>query len=253
MRRLHAARCRIVSFSSLCLLSAVLVGGVAEATEAETEEVDGTDSGSGSTTTAPDPFDGKRIYKVEEDWLLDVGETSDGSSAPEICTVFGPDDPATGVHAVYELNHATYPEFFRGGMGLQMWWGPWLVSAKRPPNETELFHTIERIQFTCRTELYSDRLKLEIANGSSLTFGTFGGTRSYRVRLYSTRENLNSYDPDMSIEQSRVTFGANRVNRYVRVAIRHYADDGTIFVDETDRVVHELAIADEVEPVNPTP
>ena len=83
---------------------------------------EGTDGGVVSTDVHIDIGD-KTINKVEEDWLVDVAVTDERSTAPEIVTVFGPADPYLGLHAVYELNHSTYPEFIKGGMQLQCWWG----------------------------------------------------------------------------------------------------------------------------------
>lgn len=198
-------------------------------------------------------LEGKTVIKVEEDWVVDVGLADDISSAPEIVTVFGPDNPNAGLHAVFEMNHVTQPEFSRGGMQIQCWSGEALLGYKRHPNQSELLTVVERIQYTCRTSLDRDRniLRLEVRNGSSVTYGTFGG-RELRLSLYSTRDDLNNYDANASIVHSRVTFGANRVNRFLRAEIRYYTSEGEIIVDGEDQVVHQLVEAEiGPPPVNP--
>ncbi|MEZ6065047.1 MAG: hypothetical protein R3B90_04930 [Planctomycetaceae bacterium] len=244
LRRL-AARC--AAFSALTLLLAV-TPTFAQTTDDANDVNNGSDDASVENEVV-DRFPGKRIVRVEEDWLIDIGETTDGSSAPEVVTVFGPYDPNHGTHAVFEMNHSTYPDFAKGGMQLQAWWGNWFLGARRHYNGSELLRTVERIQFTVRTELVNTwsgtRLKLEIVNGDSVTYGNFGGEGYLRLRMYTNRNNLNYYDPDMSVEQSRVTFGANRVNRYIRTEVRYYTDAGEVITEEADRIVHQLAVANE--------
>jgi hypothetical protein len=209
---------------------------------------DGTDPGTGTGTTAVD-FGSETIIRVEEDWLVDVGVTDENCSAPEIVTVFGPGDPNLGLHAVFEMNHCTAPSFSRGGMQLQAWWANWYLGSKRYFNEAELLTTVERVQYTCCTRLYDHRLYLEIKNGSSVTWGNFGGDSYLQLKLWSDRSNLNSYNPGNSIAHSRVTFGANRVNRFLRTEIRYYTADGDVIVDGTDTYVHQLADSAET-PIN---
>ena len=123
--------------------------------------------------------------------------------------------------------------------------GGWFLGSKRHWNNAELLTTVERIQFTCVTKIDSGRVTMEVRNGDSVTFGQFGNDNSLRVRLWTNRSNLNNYNPNHSLNHSRVTFGANRVNRYLRSEVRYYATDGTIITDETDRYVHQLASANE--------
>jgi hypothetical protein len=212
-------------------------------------EADGSDPGLGTAPGTID-FGSETIVRVEEDWLLDVGVTDENCSAPEIVTVFGPGDPNQGLHAVLEMNHSTYPTFVRGGMQLQCWWGGWFLGSKRHFNAAELLTTVERIQFTCVTKIADGRLTLEVKNGESVTWGTFGGDGSLRLRLWSDRHTLNSYNPNHSLTHSRVTFGANRVNRYLRTEIRYYTADGDVITDGTDCYVHQLAESNAT-PINP--
>jgi hypothetical protein len=163
--------------------------------------------------------------------------------------VFGPADPFTGTHCVFEMNHATYPGFTAGGMQLQCWWESSLLGARRHWNEAKLLTSVERINFTCRTQLADGRLNMEICNGSSLTWGTFGSQGWLKVSLYTNRENLNYYDMENATKHSRVTFGANRVNRFVREEVRFYTDNGEVIVFDDDVVVHQLATTEQ--PINP--
>lgn len=212
-------------------------------------------SGIDPTQLRPDgtiDWGSETIVRIEEDWLLDIAVTDENSTAPEIVTTFGPGDPATGLHAVFEMNHSTYPSFVKGGMQIQTWWGPSLLGARRHPNGAEMSTIVERIQFTCVTRVQDHLLTMEITNGDSVTYGTFGGDHSLRLRLYSELDDLNNYRPLRSVQHSRVTFGANRVNRYLRTAIRYYTAGGDIITDETDVYVHSLVAANGgPAPINP--
>ncbi len=212
--------------------------------ETTTEEYDGTDNGMNSGSVSA-PLEGKTIVRVEEDWLVDIAFTNDASTAPEIVTVFGPDDPDTGLHAVFELNHGTYPTFTKGGMQVQSWQGGWFIAAKLHPNLSELSTTVERIRYTCVTRVTPGQIVMEVVNGDSVTFGQFGNDRSLRIRLQSHRPNLNTYSANYSVRHSRVTFGTNRVNQFVRTEVRYLTDMGEVIVDPTDVYVHRLVEADE--------
>jgi hypothetical protein len=231
--------------TTLAALLLLLAIGVAPLSgqETETTEYDGTDNGTNSGSVSP-LLEGKTIVRVEEDWLVDIAFTNDNSTAPEIVTVFGPDDPDTGLHAVFELNHGTYPTFVKGGMQIQSWRGGWFITARQHPSAAELSTTVERLRYTCVTRVAPGRIVLEVINGDSLTFGQFGHDRSLRLRLQSQRPNLNTYHANYSVRHSRVTFGANRVNQFVRTEIRYHTDTGEVIVDPTDVYVHRLVEAD---------
>ncbi|MCA9052438.1 MAG: hypothetical protein KDA75_01310 [Planctomycetaceae bacterium] len=255
LQQRHWGRCGIFAAllvtASIVLNSPILAqdssgtggSGTSETADGTDEAAaDGDDPGLGA---GADRFEGERIVRVEEDWLIDIAVTDTNNSAPEVCTVFGPGDPYTGLHSVFEMNHSTYPTFIRGGMQLQSWWGNYFLSAKRHYNQSELLTTVERIQYTCVTRINDNRLTMEVTNGDSVTYGSFGGEGWLRIRLWTHRDRLNSYDPDNSIKHSRVTFGANRVIRFVRTEVRYYTADGDVIVDEEDTYVHQLASANE--------
>lgn len=235
---------RLLQLWSLCL-AAILCA--APAYGWQTEEEEGPD-GIDPTELQPDgtiDFGEEVIVRVEEDWLLDIAVTDQNSTAPEIVTTFGPHNPYTGLHAVFEMNHTTYPSFQKGGMQMQAWWGPWFIGSKRHPNSSEMLTTVERVQYTACTRVANNVVTMEIKNGDSITYGTFGGDRYLRLRLWTNVQNLNNYHPQSSIAHSRVTFGANRVNRFLRTEIRYYTADGDVITDETDTYVHQLVAADQ--------
>ena len=57
-------------------------------------------------------------------------EPSPATDSPQITIVFGPADPESQTHAVFELNHGTQPSYQAGGMQLQVWWGESLIDYR---------------------------------------------------------------------------------------------------------------------------
>ncbi len=180
------------------------------------------------------------IIRVEEDWYIKVGDPDPDIDAPQIVTVFGPVNPITGTHAIFELNHGTQPNFSQGGMQLQCWYANSLVGYRTQHAPAELAVANEIITFTTASEILlsgEDRVRLEVIDGNSDSWGQFGGTRSLRLSIPTSLNDLNSFDPAHSIANSRVTFGGNRVIMYKRTAIRYYRDSGLHQTDTTDTIV----------------
>lgn len=210
-------------------LLAVLISFVAVAVQAETKTIDE------MLAEAPP------IIKVEEDWEFVVGDPDPNLDCPQIVTVFGPTDANFGTHVVFELNHGTMPSFGEGGMQLQVWWNEWLIGYKRQRAPAELSSIGEVVRYTTVTQLAENNLMMYIKDGTSISWGEFGEVGSLFIKLYTLRDDLNPYDHNNSIRHSRVTFGANRVNRFRRRAIRFYSADGLYAESTTSRYVHRLA------------
>ena len=203
------------------------------------------------------PLAGVDIVKVEEDWSLDVADLEAAADCPQVVTVFGPADPTVGTHAVLELNHGTLPDYGQGGMQLQAWYGDYLIGYHSQFAPAELTYAIEQVTFTTTTRVRNGYLHLYVKNGTSLTWGGFGGwdTR-LRITMSTQRTNLNDWDAQNSITNSRVAYGANRVNNFVRTAVRYYIADEfgnsqLYYTDDTDTYVHRLVEDNDApDPVN---
>jgi hypothetical protein len=188
------------------------------------------------------PLEGADIVKIEEDWVIDIANPDPDADCPQIVTVFGPADPSVGTHAIFELNHGTLPDFSEGGMQLQVWFGDSLVGYRRQHAPAELYIGIERLTYTTVTEVVNRKVKLYVSNGQSLTWGEFGdtGTTALKVELDTWRDHLNDWNTENAISHSRVVYGANRVNKFKRTAVRYYTADGLHHTDTTERYVHRL-------------
>ena len=178
------------------------------------------------------------IIRVEQDWRLIIGDPEPDVDAPQIITIFGPRNPLTGLHAVYEINHSTMPDYSEGGMQLQAWSGNTLVGYKSQFAPAELSVPDEVITYTTATEiLNTGRVLMEVIKGTSATWGTFDGDRALRLRVDSEILHLNDWDPQASIRNSRIGYGANRIVMFKRTEIRYYDQSGLVNTTTEDTVV----------------
>jgi hypothetical protein len=203
------------------------------------------------------PLEGVDIIRIEEDWVLDVADPEPNGNLPQIETVFGPSDPAVGTHAIFQVNHGSLPAFGEGGMQLQAWWGGYLVGYRSQFAPQEFNVAIEQVKYTTAIRVCGNgHVHLYVVNGHSLTWGDFAldgasNESNLHIRIESGILNLNNWNSQNSINHSRVTYGANRVNKYVRSAIRYYTAADLVnphYTDTTETVIHLLAEAEYAPP-----
>jgi hypothetical protein len=142
---------------------------------------------------------------------------------------------------VFELNHATQPGFEAGGLQLQTWYGDSFIYSSRHMQAVSLDTPNEIITFTMAMTLSDRWLKFEIENGSSPTWGAFGKGLNGNLKQwwYSSLENLNQYNPQNSVDNSRVGFASYRVKKLQLKSVRYYSGDTLVRTDDTPKVVWE--------------
>ncbi|MEX0716171.1 MAG: hypothetical protein WD066_06285 [Planctomycetaceae bacterium] len=180
------------------------------------------------------------ITRVEEDWVLDIGAPDPNTDSPQIINVISYCGCITGAHAVFELNHRTLPTYNAGGMQLQTWISEYLYDSRVYPRYEKLDTADEEIRYTLSMALpYSDWLRFEVKNGTSNTWGAFGGQGYLRSTMWAPYAHLEHYDPALSAKNSRIAFAAHRVKKFALKEVRYYAADGSLIkTDQTERVVH---------------
>lgn len=179
------------------------------------------------------------VIRVEEDWLLELVDPSMDLEAPQFHTVTcATDDPEQPFGQV-SWNYRELPSFQSGGVQLQMWDGTDYV-RRRNVGSTPLSAEAEVISWTQVLEVSGSTLLFGVLNGHGDTWGDFGGemmTVSYNMGV----SNLNRYSPDLSVEGSWVTYGANRVMKVVLLRVRYYGVDGLLAEDDNVRVVCDFS------------
>lgn len=188
---------------------------------------------------APAPGDEPSVVRVEEDWEVVLNEPASHLDAPQFHTVISPQGDLEHYHAQITWNYRERPDFSSGGMQIAALWND-QVLADRVAREDPLSTSAESISWTQEVRCSFGLLTFAVKNGSSSTWGSFGGaelTLTGAVGVY----NLNGYSTDTSVENSWVSFGANRINLLRIKEVRRYDAAGNLLSRDSDpRVVFEL-------------
>jgi hypothetical protein len=88
--------------------------------------------------------------------------------------------------------------------------------------------------------LNNGNLNFRIANGQSQTWGQFGRNGTHlSLDLPTTLSNLNGYSPEVSLDNSGVSFASNLVESQTLMAVRWYDANGNLIKQiTTSQVVH---------------
>ena len=179
------------------------------------------------------------IIRIEEDWVLVVGDPDPTTHGPQVATVFSPYGDVDCAHFMFLVNHRTLPDFTAGGLQVQAWNGDDPVASRNFPNNDLLEDEGETVTWTQSMSLNGGNLVFEVTNGTSNAWGGFGGEGYLRDAASTSLSSLSSYDPEVSTSESGVTFAANRVAQLVLKEVRYYSEEGLVARDTTERVVHQ--------------
>jgi hypothetical protein len=189
-----------------------------------------------ATSLAADP---PTITRIEEDWELVIGDPDVNANSPQVSCVTSPLGHLNGLYAVLELNHRTQPDYIGGGLQLQVWNGPdQLVATKTGYDQQYLSYSGETIRWTQALQVSSGSLMFDVFNGTSESWGTFGPTSDLRRYVSTTLTDLNGYDPNVSVENSGVGYGGNRVTSLVLKQVRWYAGGTLVQTDNNPKTIH---------------
>jgi len=176
------------------------------------------------------------VLRIEEDWELVVNEPNDDTTAPQFHTIMSPSANLDSFHAQTLWNYRETPNFVPGGVQLHSYNGENLV-RKRSIESGTLSVSAETITWTQALSTDGTTLLFEIFNGTSTTWGAFGNDMN--ISSSADLAQLNDYDPEVSVRNSCVTFGSNRVESMRVVQVRYYGEMGLLAVDDTVRSVGE--------------
>jgi hypothetical protein len=206
-----------------CLTLAVAIGAI------------GLTMSTPSWAGAPEP-----VVRVEEDWELVLNEPDDSVTAPQFHTVMSPLGNLDSRFAQVTWNYRELPDFIAGGLQIQAWNREVLLIGKSF-GSNKMSNTAETVSWTQVLETNENQLSFTIKNGNSTTWGVFGyPANNMKVQGTAGVSNLNAYSPDLSAGSSGISFGSNRVKKFVLARVRYYGPSGLLFEDTTPRVVFEL-------------
>ncbi len=181
-----------------------------------------------------------QIVRIEEDWEVQIGTPDPEGHAPQIITALSSTDKLEDVHAVFELNHATLPDYQAGGMELQVWSSDLNLNYRESPKTGTLHVQNEVIKYTMSMKISGCSIEFEVKDGSSTTWGNFGSQGYLKVAVPTCQTSLWKYSSATSVANSKVGFAKHRVKKFFLKEVRYYNTNGLVATDTTDRVVHEL-------------
>ena len=166
------------------------------------------------------------IVRVEEVWTLSVGEPSINANGPQVSMVMSPFSDLNRHFFMFYINLKTDPVYVAGGAQVQHMYGDEVVNSRDNPNDSLLDQDAELLQWTQVMEIKNDQVQFEIKDGSSKSWGGFGGLGHLRLTVDTGQTNLNSYRPQNSITQSGIGYAGNRVVSLVLQRTTWIASDG---------------------------
>ena len=178
---------------------------------------------------ASDDAPAANVIAIEEHWEVLVGEPNGDASGPQITMVMSPTYNLGADFFLFTINHHTEPSFSAGGMQVQHWYNEDLQEAQLGPDEGLLSHNNETISWVQRMSIGGGNLTFEITDGASESWGSFGGNGHLRVSATTLQSNLNDYRPAISLTDSGVNYGGNRVESVTLKLLRWWDDEGNVY------------------------
>lgn len=166
------------------------------------------------------------VVVVEETWAVHVVAPESSNNAPQLSTTMGPRDSTDGLHFLFTLNYLSEPSYAPGGMQLQVWNGEQLQSQKTGPLSGVMAEGEETVRWTQRMSVHNGTLVMEVVDGTSQSWGNFGGQGYLRVTAPWASPHLNDYRPRLSLTESGVGYGGNRVESFVLERVHWTLADG---------------------------
>ncbi len=177
------------------------------------------------------------VMRVEEDWELRLDQPASIKTAPQLETVISPFASAENLFARTTWNYREFPDFVPGGMQLQAWQGSQIL-AQTNFGSNDLSTVSETVTWTQQVSTDGTLLVFKIKDGQSTTWGNFGGSTLTLLGVVNL-DNLDSYSTDVSVENSGISFGANRVQLLQINEVRRYGPgDVLLETDSSPKLVY---------------
>lgn len=178
-----------------------------------------------TTATAAD------VARVEEDWQLVVNQPDANLDGPQVTCIISPASVDLAYCAL-DLNYNTQPNYSSGGLQMHLWNPDQPIVVGDFPASGTMQQANETVTWTQTMSLKNGVLSFAVKNGKSATWGSFDNSSS-PLLAFTSANNLNNYDPNVSLTNSGVCFASNLVTSLTLNAVRWYAADGTLIAQST--------------------
>jgi hypothetical protein len=179
-----------------------------------------------------------QVVKIIEHWELTLNAPDASTTAPQITLTVSPTANLTSHYATLELNHQASPVFAAGGVHFHVWKGDHCLGSRHQAAGEPLNTAAEVIRWKQELQLADSQLTFSIVDGTSTTWGEFGGD-SMRIVVPTTLTDLNAYRPSFSVTQSGVGYAGGRVKRLAIVKLTAFTSTGQSAESDKLRIAHE--------------
>lgn len=177
------------------------------------------------------------VVRVEEDWELVLTEPDVATVAPQVTCTMSPYTNLDDTYFTFEINHLSAPSFSPGGLHVHLWSGDWRQDTFSRTDRSVISTINDTVRWTQVLRIGSGRLKFEIKDGTSATWGVFGYSGLMAVEKGWGASNINSYSPEVSVANAGIGFASNRVASLKLKCVRKTLANGQTVTDNTQRVV----------------
>jgi hypothetical protein len=180
------------------------------------------------------------VTRVEEDWQLVVGSPDATIEAPQITCLISPLGDLSSLYAILTLNHQTQPDYVPGGLQLQLWKNYSPLWSANFSNNALMQQAGETVNWTTRMTVLDGTIHFRVVSANSSTWGDFSSSSELRIVTNTSLSDLNSYSPDVSAQNSGISYASNLVNSLVLQQVRYYSSSGQLLNQDTQaRVVFQ--------------
>lgn len=171
------------------------------------------------------------VVRVEEDWQLHITQPDVQLDAPQVTTTMIPFSWQPDLLLHVDLNHGTQPSFSNGGLQIRATIEDECIAQTRLLSDERLHHEYETVDWTQFVALTEGGFHFGIINGSSETWGTFGGSSAamnVAASMVGGNLSLDGYSPQHSLSHSGVTYASNRIGHLRLKKIRVHLSNGHV-------------------------
>lgn len=170
------------------------------------------------------------IVRIEEDWELKLSQPEPELDAPQITMEMSPFGDDSDLLLQIDFNHATYPQFAKGGYQVRAGIGAnWLGSVRHFDGQS-LINDSETVSWTQAVQQTESGFVFGISGGSSISWGPIGGADTFVSFSFGDAgsSSLASYTPEDSVVQSGIIYAKNRVQWLRLKRVRLFDADGNV-------------------------
>jgi hypothetical protein len=187
---------------------------------------------------------GLDVFRVEEDWELVVGDADYFIDGPQVTCTISPLDMTTA-YCAFDINYHTQPDYLPGGLQIHTWDPTDPIAYANSTHTGVMSSSNEVVTWTQTMTLdpNTSTITFQVINGQSQTWNNFGGSNGnsghLTLGITTALANLNGYDPNVSLDNSGVSFASNLVVSQTLIAIRWFDVNGNLLAEfNSPQIVH---------------